>query len=302
VATASSEHATLRVALRAALRNLDLTLYLHRVGASRPYDPNPGLSVDAAVIDDVIAFLLDALPSTRLTVSFDDGYADAIAYVESRAQRFSRADYLISICPQKLERRAGFRWDWLETLREQGATVADYDAFIYAHYDVATENDRPELRRLADLPQFRLATVEEVRAVARQPNVRLANHTNCHLPLRALSAAEAARELSDSTADFRRLFGDAARDFTFPCGWPGRHFDASHVQLLRMLGLERLHTTRESPYSPNILQPGVVLPRVQLLGTWTRQQMLTWILRRALVFRLRSMTDRRPASAREFPL
>src|ERR1043166_2778893 len=78
--------------LRHALQGLEVALCLHRVVDARPEGQRqPELSIPAAELDDLLDLLLSA-QSTRggrwLTVTFDDGYADAADYVERTARRF----------------------------------------------------------------------------------------------------------------------------------------------------------------------------------------------------------------------
>jgi hypothetical protein len=279
----------LRALLRESLRDLNVALYLHRVSEThRPTDTTPGLTIKGSALDVVLDELSALAPRTRTLVSFDDGYADAAAYMDSRAPGFAKLSFLYNVCPEKAERRAGFRWDLYEQLRVQGQTSAqqEIDRFLWEGANVDAENTRPELGALADTQAFRLATVDEVKALLRHPNVALGNHTNCHFPLARLDDAQMQRELENSKAAFERLFGKM-RHFAFPFGYPGRHFGQREVTALRALGAEHIWSTRESPYANAWVTPGAVYPRIQLLGTWSVKHMLLWIAQRASVYRVR---------------
>lgn len=288
------------VALRAALHGLNLSLYLHRVAKQkRPSDHTPGLTIDPDALDAVLEELA-ALPRTHTTVSFDDGYVCSRDYIDARAPRWPALQFAFYVCPQKLERRAGFRWDLYEKLALQGRTPAlPLDAFLVADADIARENDRADLRGLCDEPMFAMVSVDQAKDLTRHRNVVLGNHSNCHLPLSKLSAADSAAEIAQSTADFVRLFGPAER-FAFPFGYPHAHFGEREVQALRAHGYREIWSTKESPYPAARATPGAVMPRVQLLGTWSPKHMLLWVIHRALVYRARSVRGHAEGSL--FPL
>lgn len=276
--------AVLRAMLRESLKDLRLALYLHRVGEThRPSDPAKGLQIKGSALD-VVLDELAALSRTQTMVHFDDGYQDAARYVDSRAPRFRNIHFVFNVCPEKLEHRAGFRWDLLE---EQRVSKPPVDV-LWDGADVSKENQRQELRALGDAPQFRLASVEEVKQLARHENVALGNHTNCHFPLSRLSDAALDHELKESTAMFERLFGKMSH-FAFPFGYPNMHFGMREVTALRAMNAEHIWCTRESPYEPSWSRPGAVLPRIQLLGTWTVKHMLLWIIQRSAVYRVRKL-------------
>lgn len=278
----------LRAFLRESLRDLSLALYLHRVGEThRPTDVQKGLTIKGSSLDVVLDELSALAPHTKVIVSFDDGYEDAADYVATRAPRFADLRFLFNICPEKLEQRAGFRWDLLEQLRrENAAPEQDREQFFWQGAKVSEENQRTELKGLADTETFRLATVEQVKALAAHPNVSLGNHSNCHFPLARLDDAEMHKEITTSKAMFEHHFGPM-KHFAFPFGYPGLHFGMREVTLLRELGAEHIWCTRESPYAASWDRPGAVLPRIQLVGTWSVKHMLLWIAQRAAVYRIR---------------
>lgn len=282
--------ASLRVLLRQTLRGHQLALCLHRVAPrARATDWQPGLNIDPAELDALIDLLLCAAPASAtgfLTVTFDDGYDDAARYVAERAPRWPQVAFLFFVCPQKVEARAGFRWDEVEESVRSGQPLATARALLDAPVSLAEENARPQLRRLAALPDYQLATLEALRALAAIPNVELGNHTNLHLSARGHDPALIAADYRQSTADFERLFG-TQRHFAFPYGTPGHHFSAAQVAALRALGNFTVWTTQARPSLAAERRPGAVLPRYPVDGLRDHRQLAGWIAARAVDLKLR---------------
>lgn len=237
--------------LRGALAGKKVSLCMHRVhrGARRSGETLPDMSIDADALDEVTQRLLDCQLSS-LTVTFDDGYADAAEYVASRSPKSADVGFIFFVCPKKTERREAFSWD-------EAASADD------AH--------------------CRLATVDECRALTRLTNVRLGNHSNSHHRLSTLSEAELREELRASHEDFNRLFGSAA-DFALPYGTPGAAFGLREVTALRELGYSVIWSTEPRTAHPT---DDVVLPRYALDGTWTVGEMLAWIAVRSVTSQVR---------------
>ena len=216
----------LKLLLRTSLAGLGVSLCLHRVSpAPRPTDWQPGLNIPPAQLDALIELLLSfrAGPSGWLTLSFDDGYLDAAEYVRTRGPRFPSVEFMFFVCPEKLERRAGFRWDLAERALTSGLTREAAMALLDAP-PRDDENGRADLRALAEAPEFKLATVETVRELAHLPNVVIGNHTDLHLSAaKVLTDAQVEADYRRSTAKFAALFG-AQRHFAFPYGTPRHHF------------------------------------------------------------------------------
>jgi peptidoglycan/xylan/chitin deacetylase (PgdA/CDA1 family) len=249
----------LATALRLGLAGRSLTLCLHRVAPDSRGETR--LRVREDVLDEVIAELLLARPGHPggwLTVSFDDGYRDAVQYVASRAPRWPEVQFLLFVCPEKLERHAGFRWD-LPTPVERP-------------FELDGENARPDLVEVGTL----LASVGDLRALAALPNVQLGNHTNLHAPALRLPAELVREDYRRSSADFRRLFGPL-RHFAFPFGTPGEHFDLTHVAMLRALGGPLVWTTLPAAWLPSEARPGAVMPRCPLVGLRSADELLGWL-------------------------
>src|SRR3954465_6745055 len=95
----------LRKLLNGALQGLGVSLCLHRIAARpRPTDWQPGLSIPAPELDELIELLLAGQPR-RLSITFDDGYREVAAYLASRARRYREVDFTFFICPEKTEAR-----------------------------------------------------------------------------------------------------------------------------------------------------------------------------------------------------
>jgi peptidoglycan/xylan/chitin deacetylase (PgdA/CDA1 family) len=281
----------LGLALSYALTGRRLALCLHRVAEVTPvHATHPELFERPSTLDALIGLLLSTRRGPHqgwLALTFDDGYEDAVRYVASRAREFPGVEFLIFVCPEKAERRAGFRWDLAERALARGVPRER----VYQELDAPfalSENARPELLALGDLDGYRLATVEALQEVARLPNVTLGNHTNLHAPATQLSLEVAREEYRRSTADFQRLFGPA-RHFAFPFGTPGVHFDHRHVALLRELGDPVLWTTEARAYAPTERAPKAVLPRVPVDGRLGSDSLAGLIAAHELNHRMKGM-------------
>ena len=269
--------------LGSTLHTLGVSLCLHRIAARpRPTDWQEGLSMPAPELDTLIELLLTSRPGPGrdwLRISFDDGYRDAGDYIRTRAPRFPQVQFDFFICPEKTEARAGFRWDLVEQ-SNLGKTLLATPA------DVESENLRPELRALAEHPDYALCTIEELRELAASPNVTLGNHTSLHLSSSKFPDEVIKADFARSTATFTKHFG-APSNFAFPYGTPRYHFERRHVDWLRALGTFPLWTTEARPYRLHELRPGGVLPRFPVDGRQDAHSLAGWIAARALGFRAR---------------
>ena len=259
---------------------------MHRVAARpRGSDWQKGLSMPAHELDELIELLLTAGPA-RLSVTFDDGYRDAAGYLRSRAPRFPSVDFTNFICPEKVEARAGFRWDLVEeSLKRQEPRDAAL-ALLRAPTDVAKENSRPELRALTGIEDYALSTVDELKELTATPNVRLGNHTSLHLSSTNSPDDVVKADFERSTATFTRLFG-APTQFAFPFGTPRFHFQQRHVDWLRALGDFPIWTTEARPYRLVEFGTRAVLPRFPVDGSKDATTLAGWIAVRSLDFRAR---------------
>ncbi len=280
----------LKPLLGESLRGLGVSLCLHRMAdVDRPTDWQPGLNMPPAELDTLIELLLATRPgeaSGWLTISFDDGYDDAARYIASRAPRFRDVEFMFFICPEKLENRSGFRWDAAEESMKSGTPRAAAMMLVDAPVNVTTENARAELKVLAEAPDYRLASLEAVRELARLPNVRLGNHTNLHLSATHVPTEQVREDYRRSTETFARLFG-TQRDFAFPYGTPKYHFDQRHVDMLRALGNFTIWSTEARPYLLRERRPSAVLPRFPVNGRQSAHEIAGWLAVRSLNFRAR---------------
>ncbi len=280
----------LRATVRHSLAGRHLALCLHRVGdRRRDDDPIPQLTIPASQLDELLGLLQDSRPERRgwLTVAFDDGYASAANYIRSRAEAYGTVEWLFFVCPEKAEKRVGFRWDAFEALvQKKAATRPMYEQFMIHDLNPERENARPDLVAAGSDRRHALATIEECRSLALLPNVTLGNHTNIHLPFSLLEPAAVRSEIRRSNWDHHRLFGPC-RQFSIPFGTPGLEFSAAHVEELRSGWDGVIWSTERRPYAPAEREPGAVLPRFAVDGTWNARRTAASIAVSALQARLR---------------
>jgi peptidoglycan/xylan/chitin deacetylase (PgdA/CDA1 family) len=272
----------IRVLLGRVLEGTHVAMCLHRVGGgSSGILPMWENVIDEDELDQLIGILVASRPAAGapwLTVCFDDGYADAGRYIETRREKFAKVTWIVFVCPAKLKRRAGFRWD---------LGKGTYEAVFGPPLDVRTENDRPELLALGDRSDCRLLTIDECREMARLPNVVLGNHTNSHLKQTELSLEDARYDMETSHREFEELFGKTDH-FAFPFGTPQKEFGDEHVRLAKELGYRYIWSIDRRPYFPE--EQGV-LPRYPIFGTWPATKSALLILLQAAKWRWRSRGD-----------
>jgi hypothetical protein len=265
------------------LRGRSVALCLHRVGARRrSFDPLPEQTIPPETLDAFLDIVRAARRGgggpARLTLAFDDGYQDAVDYVLSRAPRHPEVEWLVFLCPEKLLTRAAFRWDLWEAHPDTRLRPIRLEA-LEDGLDPALENRRPELRALGDLPEHRLADLDDCRRLLALPNVTVGNHTNAHLRLAALPPDVARAEILRSMETFADLFGPCTH-FAFPFGVPGRDYRACDVTAVRDAAPGAvLWTTEPRPYVEAERIPGAVLPRVPTPGRWSARTLSVWLAR-----------------------
>jgi hypothetical protein len=282
--------AALGQALSFGLADLGCALCLHRVQVRQPLlGWQEELNMPPSELDRLIELLLASRPGAAtgwLTVSFDDGYADALEYIRTRAPRFPQVEFLFFVCPEKSERQVGFRWDLAELAIRGGTPTATASGLLDAPMSVDEENERADLKGLGGHPDFRLSTVEELRELARLPNVSLGNHTSLHAAGTRFAPEVVLEDYRRSTQAFERLFGQQAH-FAFPYGTPGLFFTRQQVEALRALGPFIIWTTEDRPFRLSERRARAVLPRFPVQGTRSARELAGLIAGRALRFRLR---------------
>jgi hypothetical protein len=258
---AAADERVLLGCLRDHLAGRSAALCFHRIG-----EPRGKLRMPAEEIDRLIQFVLAA--AGGLTVSFDDGYRESAEYVLQRAPEFPQVEWLYFVCPEKLELRAGYRWDVPGSAQD-------------APVDLAGENRREDLRAAGR----DLAGIEEVLRVQRLPNASLGNHTNVHFRPALMREDQFAEECARSKRHFERLFGPQ-RHFAFPFGVPGVDFGPEHMDELRALGDFLVWSTEPRPFQPRERRPGTPLPRFAVDGSRTWKETAAHIALHAVRTRL----------------
>lgn len=281
---------SLREVLGYALGDHRVALCLHRVG----FADAPGADTETNIASEKLDELLELLLSARrdpswLTVAFDDGYADAARYLRSRAQQFRGVEWMFFLCPEKLRKRRGFRWDLPSGAPGSGAFGEPYDPRL--------EAERKDLDGLGDRAESLLATVEECRALRSEHGVTLGNHTNQHLCFARLSLPHAKEELHASKLAFEALFGESPH-FAFPFGSVGTEWEPRHAAAAMTEGYSYVWSTEPRPFAPDERRPGAVLPRFPVLGRLSARAMAAFIAQRSVRWRLKSAARlARPAAA-----
>jgi hypothetical protein len=277
----------LRFLYQRATAGFSVGVCLHRVqDQRRASDPYPQTTATAKDIDTFLRIAATKVESAtpRLSMCFDDGYEDSAAYVGSRAPLYPTVEWAFFVCPEKIKKKAGFRWDLYELMgANKGRT--GLRAALRKDLAVAAENDRADLKEVARHPSFALASEERCKELQKLPNVTVGNHTNTHFNLATLPRDESSLDLRSSTHDFEAAFG-AMRQFAFPFGVPGLHFSREHVELLRSLRNPIMWSTEERPYRATERGPGSVLPRMVFRGVWGGKAMALWTSYCALRHRL----------------
>lgn len=266
-------------AVSATVGDARLALCMHRVGEYDGSRVRADVTCPADTLDAIVTALLDTRSAKRepwLTVTFDDGYLDAVEYVRSRAPRFPSVEWIVFVCPEKAELGAGFRWDvpGASAGAARGAMNPD------------TENHCPQLRAAGQASDTRVATTMELRRLLAIPNAALGNHTNTHALQVRLSSVQADAEYARSIADFERLFGPQ-RHFAYPFGTPQHEVTEQHVRLLWTHGDFDVWTTEPRPYTSAERARGAPLPRYSPSGRWSASGVMLWIAAHALRRRLR---------------
>lgn len=272
--------------LASSIGKRNLALCLHRVAQMHRSAESLPMCVS---VESELDSLLETLSSVNrkggwLTLSFDDGYKDSADYIRSRAPKYPHVSFLLFVCPEKIEKRVGFRWDAWETLRTAGKATGTLDDYLEHDRNLERENERADLVESAKNPLFQLATLDECRELQTIPNVSLGNHTNTHFKLAEIPAEDAAREIERSHETFTRLFGKADH-FAFPYGTPGESYRPEHVNAVRRLGYTHIWSTVGRPFDRTLTAHGE-LPRFAVHGDWPLADTIAWIAKASLKSRV----------------
>lgn len=264
------------------MRSGSLILCYHRVGEGHD-DPfrlrvTPGNF--AAHLDEIarhgepstLAEL--SLPSRRprISVTFDDGYADnltdALPIVEAKGIPLT-----VFVTSGVLGGQQGFWWDRLGTLlRARPSAVREIrvptgDGPVRIGLGSSTDDaDLQSVRRhllplpVAEIhhvldavseqwgtdasppPDARPLTQGELVQLAGSEVVTIGAHTVDHVRLRGLPAQQQWETISSSQEELKRLSGQAIRHFAYPYGGPDS-FDDHSVEAVRSIGFETACTT-----------------------------------------------------------
>ncbi len=286
---------------RFAVGSQDLALCLHRVlHQRRSTDPYS----DSTIEEEKLRYLLELVEKhhrsdkSRIFITFDDGYHDATQFVRKVAPLYPHLHWIIFVCPKKIEKRLGFRWDRFELARNlerdpllqslQGSPAYDFqrlpkiatDEGLLAHItknsDPNFEAVDPSLVGLGDLDLFQLSSIQDLKEAGALPKVKLGNHSNAHLKFTKMQQDLFEQEVDNSIADMERLFGKTS-DFAFPFGTPEKDYTPVHSEYLRKRQVGTIWNTYSAPFRRSEYLPGAVLPRFVVIGSWSAKRIVAYL-------------------------
>ena len=239
-----------------ATEGVEVAFCFHRVlPADLAHVTIPGL-VNTEEEIDLLLKCFERNPEP-ITMTFDDGYDDARAFIEDRAPAHPNIQWIFMICPEKTLERRSFPWDdW--TVDGLDETDADFLSSWEARTRQKSSRAQGVARR-ADLEPYRLATAEQCRALAELSNVELGNHTNHHYAMAWLTETEVDREILDSDATFTEEFGSCDH-FAFPFGAAPRVHE-EHVERATELITSTIWTIENQPVPADRSESLRVRPR-----------------------------------------
>lgn len=212
----------------------DVALCLHRVAVDnrRQSDPYPPATIEENKLIQLLDFLENIYKDSKNSffVTFDDGYLDGVQFTKKFASKYPNGIFILFICPEKIQLQAGFRWDLYEE-KQLNASVK-LTKYLNENLDIESENNRSELKEIYQNPKFQLASVEDIKIAANQPNVHIGNHSNCHFNFCNLPNGIWQKEISNSFDNINRVFGKTDY-FAFPFGTPKTQFldeQADYIQ------------------------------------------------------------------------
>ena len=209
----------------------------------------------------------NSLPTRPLVITFDDGYADN-AEVALPILRRHRLAATVFVASGFLD--GGRMWNdtVIECIRRTRLEHIDLTDLGLGRFPLSGVADRraaidavlprlkylslagrefalEQLHRLAGLPELpRDLMMSSAQVLALQRSgMEVGSHTVNHPILTKLSEGDALKEIEDGRAHLQTITGAAVDVFAYPNGLPGRDYDASHVAMLRRLGIRGAAST-----------------------------------------------------------
>jgi peptidoglycan/xylan/chitin deacetylase (PgdA/CDA1 family) len=247
----------------------------------------------------------DSLPARALCITFDDGYANNHdTALPILARHGMTATFFVST--GFLDGGLMFNDAVIEAVRQAPAgelNLRDREAGTFPIDGAGSRRaaiegilnaikHRDPARRAEDVavviercrarpPRDLMMTSDQV-VKLRRAGMEIGAHTVNHPILKSVSADVAEREIGAGRDRLQEMLGEPVNVFAYPNGRPGRDYDASHVSLVRKLGLKAAVSTAPgfASRTSDLLQ----LPRIGTSGssplrlsvylarTWTEQQ------------------------------
>jgi peptidoglycan/xylan/chitin deacetylase (PgdA/CDA1 family) len=312
----------LHKALAPLTRGQGAILMLHHVRpwVKRSFAPNRLLEIEPRFLDAALSRVktlgfevvtmdealvrLDHGGSRFVTLTFDDGYADNVAYALPILERHG-APFTLYVTTGYADRTARLWWIELEeAIRvlsritvEIDGTPVDLPSRTDAEKDAAFQRlyrqlrAGPEARLLTVIAGLvtqagldRRAIVEDlcldwngVAALARHPLCTIGVHTLTHPMLAKHDAALARHELAESRRVIELRLGRPAHHLAYPVGDPGSAGPREYA-IAAALGFASAVTTRPGMLFPVHRERLTALPRVSLNGHWQSIECLDVLL------------------------
>lgn len=266
-----------------------IAICLHRVSNERRQsDPYPPNTIETEKLDKIIKIISPFYENNTetLTLTFDDGYQDSYDYIKKNAPMHPHIEWIFFVCPEKIEKQVGFRWDAYENLDPKEKSEISFSQFISRTNHDEKENEQSCLKRIAQMDAYKIASYDDCKALTEITNTKLGNHTNSHLKLTTFNRDNAKSELDNSFSLFNKLF-QKAEHFAFPFGTPKREYTQQHVDIINQSNDVFLWSTFSAPYKSQERQRGKVLPRFAIFGTWSAKMILLIISLKTLGWKMK---------------
>lgn len=222
-----------------------------------------------------------------VVVTFDDGYADNLAYALPVLERY-QAPFTVYVTTALVE-GSGYLW-WLglehvlrrneavevppmerrftaASIEEKAHAIAQVERWVWA--DVAQH--APMLREVFKRYGVSLSAVtkeaglsrEQLRELGGHPLATIGGHTTDHPDLTSLSPLQASREMSDNKTFLENLCGRPVDHFAYPYGVGG----AREAALAGKAGFKTAVTNKQGCLFPDHRDHRLLLPRHLCLGS-----------------------------------